>query len=100
VFWEVAHVFFVVVLGSHPPHTTKKHHYHQDIKPDNIVLEGGAWGGRVFLVDFGGVQGAAAAAPGAICICFSREGFGFWAVCVLWCLRLFFATPSPSSHPP
>ncbi len=28
----------------------------QDVKPDNIILEGGQWGGRVFLVDFGGVQ--------------------------------------------
>ena len=32
----------------------------RDIKPDNIVLEGGKTGGRVFLVDFGGVQAAAA----------------------------------------
>lgn len=32
---------------------------HRDVKPDNIVLEGGKWGGRVYLVDFGGVQGAA-----------------------------------------
>lgn len=30
---------------------------HRDIKPGNVVLAGGAWGGRVFLVDFGGVQG-------------------------------------------
>lgn len=29
---------------------------HRDIKPENIVLEGGSWGGRPFLVDFGGVQ--------------------------------------------
>lgn len=34
---------------------------HRDIKPENVVLEGGKWGGRVYLVDFGGVQGAAAA---------------------------------------
>jgi len=34
---------------------------HRDVKPENIVLEGGSWGGRVFLVDFGGVQGAASA---------------------------------------
>ncbi|KXZ55099.1 hypothetical protein GPECTOR_3g253 [Gonium pectorale] len=34
---------------------------HRDIKPENIVLEGGAWGGRVFLVDFGGVQAVASA---------------------------------------
>eukprot|EP00955_Chlamydomonas_euryale_P053785 355617-Chlamydomonas_euryale.AAC.6 len=33
---------------------------HRDIKPSNIVIEGGTWGGRVFLVDFGGVQSAAA----------------------------------------
>lgn len=32
----------------------------RDIKPDNIVIEGGKTGGRVFLVDFGGVQAAAA----------------------------------------
>lgn len=32
----------------------------RDIKPDNIVLEGGVTGGRVFLVDFGGVQAVAA----------------------------------------
>lgn len=29
------------------------------MKPDNILLEGGKAGGRVFLVDFGGVQAAA-----------------------------------------
>lgn len=34
---------------------------HRDVKPDNIILEGGQWGGRVFLVDFGGVQAVAAA---------------------------------------
>eukprot|EP00879_Flechtneria_rotunda_P010283 GHRR01010750.1.p1 GENE.GHRR01010750.1~~GHRR01010750.1.p1 ORF type:complete len:629 (+),score=211.09 GHRR01010750.1:70-1956(+) len=34
---------------------------HRDIKPENVVLEGGRWGGRVYLVDFGGVQGALAA---------------------------------------
>lgn len=34
---------------------------HRDIKPSNIVIEGGRTGGRVFLVDFGGVQAAAAA---------------------------------------
>lgn len=32
---------------------------HRDIKPENVVLEGGEWGGRVYLIDFGGVQGAA-----------------------------------------
>ncbi|GMH36972.1 hypothetical protein BSKO_04845 [Bryopsis sp. KO-2023] len=30
---------------------------HRDVKPENIVLEGGKTGGRVYLVDFGGVQG-------------------------------------------
>ena len=30
------------------------------MKAENIVLEGGAAGGRVYLVDFGGVQAAAA----------------------------------------
>ncbi|KAG2493916.1 hypothetical protein HYH03_007852 [Edaphochlamys debaryana] len=34
---------------------------HRDVKPDNIVLEGGTWGGRVYLVDFGGVQAVASA---------------------------------------
>ena len=29
------------------------------MKPENIVLEGGKAGGRVYLVDFGGVQAAA-----------------------------------------
>jgi serine/threonine protein kinase len=33
---------------------------HRDIKPENVVLEGGKFGGRVFLVDFGGVQGSVA----------------------------------------
>ena len=32
----------------------------RDVKAENIVLEGGAAGGRVYLVDFGGVQAAAA----------------------------------------
>ena len=31
----------------------------RDVKPENIVLEGGKVGGRVFLVDFGGVQAVA-----------------------------------------
>ncbi|MEW5312551.1 MAG: hypothetical protein WDW38_004178 [Sanguina aurantia] len=34
---------------------------HRDVKPENIILEGGSWSGRVYLVDFGGVQGIAAA---------------------------------------
>ncbi|GIL85278.1 hypothetical protein Vretimale_10750 [Volvox reticuliferus] len=34
---------------------------HRDVKPENIILEGGQWGGRVFLVDFGGVQAVASA---------------------------------------
>ncbi|GFR48227.1 hypothetical protein Agub_g10088, partial [Astrephomene gubernaculifera] len=34
---------------------------HRDVKPDNIILEGGCWGGGVRLVDFGGVQAAASA---------------------------------------
>ena len=32
----------------------------RDVKAENIVLEGGAAGGRVYLVDFGSVQAAAA----------------------------------------
>ncbi|KAI8466261.1 MAG: kinase-like domain-containing protein [Monoraphidium minutum] len=34
---------------------------HRDIKPENVVLEGGVWGGRVYLIDFGGVQGSSPA---------------------------------------
>ncbi|KAL0052888.1 hypothetical protein WJX82_009212 [Trebouxia sp. C0006] len=41
-------------LASRRPAVT-----HRDVKPENIVLEGGKTGGRVFLVDFGGVQAAA-----------------------------------------
>ena len=33
----------------------------RDIKPANLVLERGRAGGRVYLVDFGGVQAVAAA---------------------------------------
>lgn len=32
----------------------------RDVKAENVILEGGRSGGRVFLVDFGGVQAAAA----------------------------------------
>ncbi|KAL4535053.1 hypothetical protein Ndes2526A_g05906 [Nannochloris sp. 'desiccata'] len=42
-------------LGSRRPAVV-----HRDVKPSNIVIEGGKTGGRVFLVDFGGVQAAAA----------------------------------------
>eukprot|EP00892_Ulva_mutabilis_P000975 jgi/Ulvmu1/10879/UM007_0055.1 len=38
---------------------------HRDLKPENVILEQGRAGGRVLLVDFGGVQEAAAAADGA-----------------------------------
>uniref|UniRef100_A0A7S0RK56 non-specific serine/threonine protein kinase n=1 Tax=Chlamydomonas leiostraca TaxID=1034604 RepID=A0A7S0RK56_9CHLO len=38
---------------------------HRDVKPENIILEGGVWGGKVRLVDFGGVQGVAAAGEAA-----------------------------------
>lgn len=34
---------------------------HRDIKPENVILEGGCWRGRVYLVDFGGVQGVTGA---------------------------------------
>ena len=37
---------------------------HRDIKPSNIVLEGGAWGGAPFVVDFGGVQRVGGGAGG------------------------------------
>jgi len=33
---------------------------HRDIKPDNVVIEGGQWGGKVLVVDFGGSVAAAA----------------------------------------
>lgn len=39
---------------------------HRDIKPENVILEGGQWGGQVFLIDFGGVQGAAGAGEGLL----------------------------------
>lgn len=42
-------------LGRRRPAVT-----HRDVKAENIVLEGGQAGGRVYLVDFGGVQAAAA----------------------------------------
>ena len=42
-------------LGDRRPPVT-----HRDVKPENVVLSGGRSGGRVFLVDFGGVQAAAA----------------------------------------
>ena len=42
-------------LGDRRPPVT-----HRDVKPENVVLGGGRAGGRVFLVDFGGVQAAAA----------------------------------------
>ncbi|PSC76759.1 serine threonine kinase [Micractinium conductrix] len=44
-------------LGSRRPPVA-----HRDVKPENIVIEGGRTGGRVFLVDFGGVQAAATTA--------------------------------------
>lgn len=43
---------------------------HRDIKPENVILEGGRWGGRVYLVDFGGVQGV--------------TGAGVWGVGCRW----------------
>ncbi|CAM9938879.1 unnamed protein product, partial [Ectocarpus sp. 13 AM-2016] len=41
---------------------------HRDLKPENIVIEGGSVGGRVFLVDFGGVQGAVTDKPSSTVI--------------------------------
>lgn len=37
------------------------HAHRRDIKPENVVIEGGKPGGRVFLVDFGGVQASVSA---------------------------------------
>lgn len=37
---------------------------HRDVKPENIVIEGGKSGGRIYLVDFGGVQVSAHAIYG------------------------------------
>ncbi|KAL4458937.1 hypothetical protein ABPG75_013802 [Micractinium tetrahymenae] len=48
-------------LGSRRPPVI-----HRDVKPENIVIEGGRTGGRVFLVDFGGVQAAAATAEDSL----------------------------------
>lgn len=48
-------------LGSRRPPVT-----HRDVKPENIVIEGGKTGGRVFLVDFGGVQAAASSPEDAL----------------------------------
>jgi eukaryotic-like serine/threonine-protein kinase len=48
------------LAGRAPPLT------HRDVKPENIVLEGGAWGGAVRLVDFGGVAAAGADAEASV----------------------------------
>lgn len=37
---------------------------HRDVKPSNIVLAGGAWGGAPTLIDFGGVQAVGGGAGG------------------------------------
>ena len=50
----------LAALSGWHPWLTACHRNARDIKPENIVLEGGQTGGRVFLVDFGGVQAAAA----------------------------------------
>jgi hypothetical protein len=49
---------------------------HRDIKPENVILEGGRWGGRVYLVDFGGVQGVTGAGG---CVGGCRWGGGIGA---------------------
>lgn len=46
-------------LGGRRPAVT-----HRDVKPENIILADGRADGRVFLVDFGGVQAAASGASG------------------------------------
>jgi serine/threonine protein kinase len=59
---------------------------HRDIKPENVVVEGGKWGGRVYLIDFGGVQGS--------------SGLGVWPpnTCsnLLPSLHVYDGTPGPN----
>ena len=41
----------------------------RDVKPENIVIEGGKTGGRVYLVDFGGVQVSGHTTLLGVCVC-------------------------------
>jgi serine/threonine protein kinase len=49
---------------------------HRDIKPENVVLEGGEWGGRVYLIDFGGVQGTSSTGAAVAAGCGFLPGCG------------------------
>lgn len=71
----------VVIAGLRPPVI------HRDIKPENVVLEGNSWTGRVYLIDFGGVQGSSGLGERTVPTMMSR---GTWrAVCdVTQCILL------------
>ena len=64
---------WVIVMESHAPWARR------DIKPENIVLEDSVPGGRVYLVDFGGVQASMLPYPDrprlTFTICFRYEGW-------------------------
>lgn len=51
-----------------------------DVKPENIVLEGGTFDGRVFLIDFGGVVGVASAASASQFMSTVIGTYGAWDV--------------------
>eukprot|EP00877_Chromochloris_zofingiensis_P011946 jgi/Chrzof1/7004/Cz02g07100.t1 len=56
---------------------------HRDIKPENVVIEGGQWGGRVYLIDFGGVQGTVNAGRWARRVRVDNLTQGMWVLVVL-----------------
>ena len=61
-------------LGSRLPPVV-----HRDLNPNNVILANGSRTGRVFLVDFGGVQAAAAAADGGSFSTTVVGSYGFMA---------------------
>jgi len=69
---------WVIPMESHAPWARR------DIKPENIVLEDSVLGGRVYLVDFGGVQASMFPYPDRprlpFMICFRYQG---WQVIVI-----------------